>query len=107
MRCSTSWLRSWAPGLPHSEGEADRVFWELVQRSQIGGVRNAARDVRRQALSLGTRVAMLQEELRHTQNLLVRLIERLERHFGEDFDGDGEVGRASLPPATNDETATP
>jgi len=40
---------------------------------------------------------LLEDELRATQDLLVRLVERLETQFGEDIDGDGTIGTAARP----------
>jgi len=61
------------------------LFWDLYQQSQISqhGERSGV---------LENRVAMLEEELRRTQELLREVIGRLERHVGQDLDSDGRVG---------------
>lgn len=61
------------------------LFWDLIQQSQIG-------DQRKRATSLEARVAQLEGELQRTQNLVHALVVRLEKHFGEDIDGDGRIG---------------
>lgn len=61
------------------------LIWDLVQHSQI----NDARD---HAASLEQRVVRLEDELRRTNESFVRLLQALERRFGEDLDGDGRVG---------------
>lgn len=61
------------------------LIWDLIQHGQI----QAARD---QAASLEQRVADLEDELRRTNETLIRLLQALERRFGDDLDGDGRVG---------------
>ena len=73
------------------------MFWDLVQQSQIGTARDKTKAVERRTLTLEKRVALLEEELRFTQDLLVKLVRRLEERFGEDLDGDGEIGHVSTP----------
>ena len=73
------------------------MFWDLVQQSQIGAARDKTKAVERRTLTLEKRVALLEEELRFTQDLLVRLVRRLEQRFGEDIDGDGEIGEVTTP----------
>lgn len=68
------------------------MFWDLVQQSQIGSARDKTKAVERRTLTLERRLALLEDEVRATQDLLIRLVERLEERFGEDLDGDGEVG---------------
>ena len=68
------------------------MFWDLVQQSQIGSARDKTRAVERRTLTLERRMALMEDELRATQDLVIRLIERLEERFGEDLDGDGTVG---------------
>ncbi len=61
------------------------LFWDLIQQSQIS-------DQRDRANSIESRVSSLETQLRDTQQLLHRLLERLERKFGEDIDQDGKIG---------------
>ncbi len=75
------------------------MFWDLVQHSQIRQSRDRTKHVERRTLSLEKRLVLLEDDLRATQDLLIRLVERLEQHFGEDLDGDGRVGSASRPVA--------
>jgi hypothetical protein len=72
------------------------MFRDLVQHNPIA-VRDKGADVRRRTLTLEKRVLLLEDELRATQDLVIKLVERLETHFGEDIDGDGNVGTASRP----------
>lgn len=72
------------------------MFWDLVQQSQLGVSRDKTKAVERRTLTLEKRVALLEEELRFTEDLLVKLVRRLEERFGEDLDGDGKVGHVSL-----------
>ena len=73
------------------------MFWDLVQHSQIQQSHDRTKDVERRTLTLEKRVVFLEDDLRATQDLLIKLVERLEQHFGEDLDGDGEVGSATRP----------
>lgn len=61
------------------------LFWDLIQQSQISN--QQSRSTTHEA-----RIARLEKELEDTQNLLLKLLDRLETHFGKDFDGDGRVG---------------
>jgi hypothetical protein len=61
------------------------LFWDLYQQSQIS--QHAERSG-----AMEQRVAMLEDELRRTQELLREVIARLERHVGQDLDSDGRVG---------------
>ncbi len=72
------------------------MFRDLIQHSPIGS-RGTGSDVERRTLTLEKRVLLLEDEIRATQDLLVKLVERLETHFGEDIDGDGTVGTANRP----------
>lgn len=72
------------------------MFRDLIQHNPMGRSGPGA-DVERRTLSLEKRVLLLEDELRATQDLLVRLVERLETHFEEDIDGDGAVGTANRP----------
>lgn len=59
-------------------------FWDLYQQSQLSqhSERSGA---------IESRVALLERELRQTQELLRAVIQRLEEHGGRDLDGDGRV----------------
>lgn len=72
------------------------MFRDLVKHSPIGR-RDHGTEVERRTLSLEKRMLLLEDELRATQDLLLKLVERLESHFGEDIDGDGSVGSARRP----------
>jgi hypothetical protein len=61
------------------------LFWDLYQQSQIS-------EHSRQTGELEWRVQTLETELRRTQEILREVISRLERHVGQDLDGDGRVG---------------
>ena len=61
------------------------LFWDLIQQSQI-------REQREKATSLEERMAQVERELQQTKSLLHMLVVRLEKHFGEDVDGDGRIG---------------
>ncbi len=61
------------------------LFWDILQQSQISHQHS-------RASSLETRVASLERELAETRQLLNTLLQRLEKHFGEDLDRDGRVG---------------
>ena len=60
-------------------------LWDLIQHSQI------ERQGQRTG-SLESRVAALEAELHQTRQLLTQALERLEKKFGDDFDGDGKSG---------------
>jgi hypothetical protein len=70
-----------------STGLEERMgfLWDLLQQNQISSQRE-------HAATLEGRVAALESDLRRTQALQHDLIERLERHFGEDLNKDGRVG---------------
>ncbi|HSL69710.1 MAG TPA: hypothetical protein VK864_05680 [Longimicrobiales bacterium] len=61
------------------------LIWDLIQHSQIS-------DTRTRAATLEQRVSDLEDELRRTNQALVKLLGALERRFGEDLDGDNRVG---------------
>jgi peptidoglycan hydrolase CwlO-like protein len=61
------------------------LFWDLIQQSQI-------HEQQDKADSLEQRVARLEDELKQTQQLLVKTLETLEKHTGTDIDGDGSIG---------------
>ena len=73
------------------------MFWDLIQHSQIGGGPDKTRDVERRTLTVEKRIVMLEDDLRATQDLLIKLCERLETYFGEDIDGDGKIGNVERP----------
>jgi len=73
------------------------MFWDLVQHSQIEQGRDRTKHVERRTLTLEKRMVLLEDELRATQDLLIKLVARLEEHFGEDLDGDGSVGSVARP----------
>jgi len=72
------------------------MFRDLVHDTPFGN-RDHQKNVERRTLTLEKRMMLLEDELRVTQDLLVRLVERLETHFGEDIDGDGAIGTAERP----------
>lgn len=61
------------------------LFWDLLQSSQIS-------EQRRLAENIEERVAYLEKELYNTKALLHRLLSTLEKHFGQDINGDGRIG---------------
>ena len=61
------------------------VFWDLIQQSQISNQRSTTD-------SLEERVARLENQLREMQQLQTSLLKTLEKNFGRDLDGDGQVG---------------
>ena len=65
-------------------------MWELVQQNQLRR-RAWAREV--QTATLAERVAELERQIRDHDEILEKLIERLETALGEDLDGDGTIGR--------------
>lgn len=60
-------------------------LWDLIQHSQI-------QEQGQRTGTLESRVAALEAELRQTRQLLRQALERLEKKFGDDFDGDGKAG---------------
>lgn len=60
------------------------LFWDLLQQGQIG-------EHHERATTLEGRVTMLEVQLKGTNQLLRRVIERLEEHLRVDVDGDGTV----------------
>jgi len=73
------------------------MFWDLVQHSEIKQSRDRTKHVERRTLTLEKRMVLLEDDLRATQDLLIKLVQRLEEHFGEDLDGDGGVGSVTRP----------
>ena len=61
------------------------LFWDLIQQSQIS-------DQASSTASLEDRVDRLEAQLHEVQQLQLTLLKTLEKHFGQDIDGDGQVG---------------
>jgi len=61
------------------------LFWDLMQQSQIS-------DQRGRAESLEQRVSHLEKGLYETRQVLHKLVSILEKEYGKDIDGDGQVG---------------
>ena len=61
------------------------LIWDLIQHGQI-------QDSQRRADTLEQRVERLEDELRRTNETLIKLLRGLEKRFGEDLDGDNRVG---------------
>jgi len=61
------------------------LLWNLIQHSQISQAHGKAD-------SLERRVALLEEQVKRTNETLVDLLKALEKRFGDDLDGDGRVG---------------
>ena len=61
------------------------LFWDLMQHNQIN-------EQAERSTNLEERVQMLEGELAQTRQVLLTVIERLEKHVGTDLDGDGRVG---------------
>ena len=61
------------------------LFWDLIQQSQISEQRDAA-------ATLDARVARLERDLQHTNEVLHRLVVVLEEQYGRDLDQDGKIG---------------
>jgi hypothetical protein len=66
------------------------LLWELVQQNQI---RRRAWEQEVRTASLADRVAELERQIRDRDDILEKLIERLETTLGQDLDGDGSIGR--------------
>ena len=60
-------------------------FWDLIQQYQIYGQQKNAE-------TLEERVLFLENDLRHTREIIDNLLKLLEEKFGHDLDGDGKVG---------------
>lgn len=60
-------------------------FWDLIQQSQIS-------DQSRRSDSIEERIAWLEKEVDRLHGIQVRLLQILERQYGQDIDGDGKVG---------------
>jgi hypothetical protein len=61
------------------------LIWDLIQHSQISQTQD-------RASSLEQRVVVLEQEVRRTNEALIRLLRALEQRFGEDLDRDGRIG---------------
>jgi hypothetical protein len=61
------------------------LIWDLIQHGQI----NQAHE---RTATLEDRVTQLEHELSRTNDTLIRLLQALERRFGEDLDRDGRIG---------------
>jgi chaperonin cofactor prefoldin len=61
------------------------LLWNLIQHSQISQAQGKAD-------SLERRVERLEDQVRRTNETLVKLLEALEKRFGDDLDGDGRIG---------------
>ncbi len=61
------------------------LFWDLIQQSQISEQRDTA-------ATLDARVARLERDLQHTNEVLHRLVVVLEQQYGQDLDQDGKIG---------------
>lgn len=60
------------------------LIWNLIQHGQISKAHE-------RSTTLESRVAQLEDEIERTNQTLIRLLEALERRFGEDLDGDGRI----------------
>jgi hypothetical protein len=61
------------------------LFWDLIQQNQISNQQSTTD-------SLEERVARMENQLREMQQLQLSLLKTLEKNFGRDIDGDGQVG---------------
>ena len=61
------------------------LFWNILQQSQIS-------DQKSKVFTLEERVAYLENELRKTQEVLIKTLKILEEQSGKDINGDGKVG---------------
>ncbi len=61
------------------------LFWDLIQQSQISDQHN-------QTASLEQRIAVLESNLSDTQKTIHDLVVILEKEYGKDIDGDGQIG---------------
>jgi chaperonin cofactor prefoldin len=61
------------------------LIWDMIQHGQINRTREHAE-------SLEARVDQLEDELRRTNETLMSLLRTLEQRFGDDLDGDGQIG---------------
>ena len=61
------------------------IFWDMLQQNQL-------ENQQRQTNTIEERVAELEAELDRTNALLRKTLEALEKHLGQDIDGDGITG---------------
>lgn len=61
------------------------IFWELLQQEELA-------KQQRKAVSIEDRLALLEEDLRHTKALLRKTLVALEEFVVKDIDGDGKTG---------------
>jgi hypothetical protein len=61
------------------------LFWDLIQQGQISNQQDRAQ-------SLEQRVGQLEQRVERQQQLILKLLQRLEETLVEDIDGDGRVG---------------
>lgn len=61
------------------------LIWDLLQQNQINESQQHAQD-------LESRVQMLELQLKRTNEALLRVVQELERRYGEDLNGDNRVG---------------
>lgn len=61
------------------------LFWNILQQSQIS-------DQKSKVFTLEERVAYLENELRKTQEVLIKTLKILEEQSGKDINGDGKIG---------------
>ena len=61
------------------------LIWDLIQHGQISSTNE-------RAASLEERVIRIERDVGRTNETLIRLLQQLERRFGEDLDRDGRIG---------------
>ena len=61
------------------------LIWDLIQHGQITRTQEHAQ-------SIELRLQRVEDELERTNDALMKLLQALERRFGEDLDRDGRVG---------------
>ena len=66
-------------------------FWDLYQHQQIRRQSEAQAVQEAKTYNLEDRIAALERQMREHDDLLERLIERLEKVVGQDINGDGMV----------------
>ncbi len=62
------------------------LFWNLIQQSQINNQHHKSQ-------SLEQRIDILEDELRNTQQLLLKTLQVLEEYTNQDINEDGIIGR--------------